>query len=205
MIPTRNEPEGLGEAVVRLVGETRRGRPRHGHVLGPGNDLRAAPPTRGLRRYALRAPGPDLGGAPVQTAQHVPHVGAGAKLEKLARCGACRPLPTSVGNTARLLLGVGDQLLQRLTATCCVPMFPEAPALFSTTMGWPRRFPGASAISRPLVSVTPPGAKGAISRIGLSGYCDWAAAAKCSNKAKRIASVWPVQGVVATPSDLRLC
>jgi len=36
----------------RLAG---RGRPRHGHALGPGHGLRAAPPARCLRRRALRA------------------------------------------------------------------------------------------------------------------------------------------------------
>src|SRR5258706_6030958 len=50
-------------------------------------------------------------------------------------------------------------------------MFPDAPALFSTTTFCPRRFDRASATRRRLVSVTPPGAKGTIRRIGRSGYC----------------------------------
>jgi hypothetical protein len=50
-------------------------------------------------------------------------------------------------------------------------MFPEAPALFSTTIGCPSRLRSASATTRPLVSVTPPGANGTTSGSGLSGYC----------------------------------
>jgi hypothetical protein len=53
--------------------------------------------------------------------------------------------------------------------TPAVPMLPEAPALFSTTIGWPRRRDSASATTRPLVSVTPPAANGTMSRMGLSG------------------------------------
>src|SRR5687767_14190029 len=64
-------------------------------------------------------------------------------------------------------------------------MLPEAPALFSTTTGCPSRFESASATTRPLVSVTPPGANGTTSRIGRSGYWAWAPIAAAANAAIR--------------------
>src|SRR2546421_4017556 len=78
-------------------------------------------------------------------------------------------------------------------ATACVPMLPEAPALFSTTIGCPSRFDSASAITRPVVSVTPPGANGTTRRMGFSGYSAHALAAM-SNAATQTASAFIVTG-----------
>jgi hypothetical protein len=63
-------------------------------------------------------------------------------------------------------------------------MLPDAPGLFSTTIGCPRRRDSASATTRPLVSVTPPAANGTTSRIGRSGYCASAGAATISAAAR---------------------
>src|SRR5215212_1971855 len=57
-----------------------------------------------------------------------------------------------------------------------MPMLPEAPGLLSTTTCCPSRRPRNSATTRALVSVTPPGVKGTMSRIGLAGQASWALA-----------------------------
>ena len=54
-------------------------------------------------------------------------------------------------------------------ATCSAPITLPAPARLSTTIGWPRVWPAASAMIRPTMSFEPPGAKGTIIRMGRSG------------------------------------
>src|SRR6185436_9932966 len=56
-------------------------------------------------------------------------------------------------------------------------MFPEAPALFSTTTGCPIERESLSATVRARMSVEPPGAHGTTSLTGLSGQaaCAWRA------------------------------
>ncbi len=84
-------------------------------------------------------------------------------------------------------------------AACCVPMFPDAPALFSIMIGCPRRFPNASATSLPLVSVTPPGANGTIKRMGFSGKSACAAAEMTSD------TIVAASLFMANPPPTRLC
>src|SRR2546422_11039636 len=55
-------------------------------------------------------------------------------------------------------------------ATISVPIMPEAPGRFSTTNGWPRLSESFGAMSRPTMSVEPPGAKPSIRRTVLVGY-----------------------------------
>ena len=49
------------------------------------------------------------------------------------------------------------------------PTTPPPPALFSTTTGWPSTLLNGSAITRAMMSVVPPGAKGTCSLIDLVG------------------------------------
>ncbi|MNV85687.1 hypothetical protein D3C71_1796590 [compost metagenome] len=49
------------------------------------------------------------------------------------------------------------------------PMLPLAPALFSTTTGWPSRTDMDCATVRAITSVAPPAAKGTMMRKGRSG------------------------------------
>src|SRR4051812_14425292 len=48
-------------------------------------------------------------------------------------------------------------------------MLPLAPGRFSTTTCWPSRCPSGSAITRALLSATPPGANGTMMRIAFAG------------------------------------
>ena len=64
-------------------------------------------------------------------------------------------------------------------ATCSAAMLPLAPALFSTTMGWPSACESLSPSARAARSVEPPGGKPTSMRIGLLGY--WAQAAEAKN------------------------
>ena len=48
-------------------------------------------------------------------------------------------------------------------------MVPPAPALFSTTIGWPMLFAIASPTVRPTMSVALPALKGTMKWIGLDG------------------------------------
>jgi hypothetical protein len=50
-----------------------------------------------------------------------------------------------------------------------MPTPPPAPCLFSTTTGWPRSRPIASATGRAVMSATPPGGKGTIIEMGRLG------------------------------------
>jgi hypothetical protein len=75
-------------------------------------------------------------------------------------------------------------------------MMPLAPALFSTTTGWPMERESWSAEKRASVSVTPPGGHGTTSLIGLLGYCarsgsDTASAAASSVRFRRPAFIEP--------------
>jgi hypothetical protein len=49
------------------------------------------------------------------------------------------------------------------------PTVPLPPALLSTTIGWPRCLPAASAIARMAMSVEPPAGHGTISVTGFTG------------------------------------
>src|SRR6185295_11465460 len=60
-------------------------------------------------------------------------------------------------------------------------MLPPAPALFSTTTGWPRFSPSFFAMMREAVSVPPPGAKPTTIEIARDGYGAWASAAPANN------------------------
>jgi len=48
-------------------------------------------------------------------------------------------------------------------------MEPPPPPLFSTTRVWPSAWPAFSAMTRAMMSVVPPAAKGTIRRTGLAG------------------------------------
>ena len=54
-------------------------------------------------------------------------------------------------------------------AMLSVPIRPPAPALLSTTTGWPSVLRRPSAITRATMSVEPPAAKGTMSLTGLLG------------------------------------
>jgi len=65
-------------------------------------------------------------------------------------------------------------------------MLPEAPSLFSTTIGWFQRSPSLCARSREMMSVPPPGAKPTTMRTGFAGYgCDHAAEATSASASTR--------------------
>jgi hypothetical protein len=49
------------------------------------------------------------------------------------------------------------------------PTTPPPPALFSTITLWPRALPSGSEITRAMMSVVPPGAKGTVSFTTLLG------------------------------------
>src|SRR3546814_606890 len=53
--------------------------------------------------------------------------------------------------------------------TNCAPISPAAPALFSTTTGWPRILDSCSAYTRAEKSVAPPGGYGTIILMGAAG------------------------------------
>src|SRR5439155_13591811 len=57
-----------------------------------------------------------------------------------------------------------------LFATISVATMPEAPGRFSTTTGWPKLSDSFWAMSRPTMSVEPPGAKPSIRRTVRVGY-----------------------------------
>ena len=61
-------------------------------------------------------------------------------------------------------------------------MLPEAPGLLSITICWFSRRPRCSATKRALVSVTPPGVKGTMMRMGLLGKLSSAAMAPDAHK-----------------------
>src|SRR6185295_5662246 len=66
------------------------------------------------------------------------------------------------------------------------PIMPSAPALFSTTIGWPRRSASAAPTVRPIGSAEPPGGKPMIRRTGLFGYCAAALPATSSSAARNV-------------------
>src|SRR5690349_13711521 len=57
-----------------------------------------------------------------------------------------------------------------LFATISVATMPEAPGRFSTTTGWPKLSESFCAMSRPMMSVEPPGEKPSIRRTVFVGY-----------------------------------
>ena len=65
-------------------------------------------------------------------------------------------------------------------------MVPPAPALFSTTTGWPSASASPVATSRAVMSTFPPGAKGTMILTGLLGYWANADAARLRASAARI-------------------
>ncbi len=65
-------------------------------------------------------------------------------------------------------------------------MLPPAPAWFSTTTGWPSGARIASATTRAMTSVEPPGANGTIKVTGRAGY------APCARDSDGAASVAPI-------------
>src|SRR3954468_9231324 len=65
-----------------------------------------------------------------------------------------------------------------------MPMLPEAPLRFSTTMRPLSCAASGSAMSRAMMSTLPPGGNGAISLIGWLGYCAAAGRAAASSAKK---------------------
>src|SRR4030095_13217533 len=59
---------------------------------------------------------------------------------------------------------------------------PLAPGRFSTMTCWPRRSDIFGAMRRDMMSVVLPGGNGMMMRIGLDGYCAWAAQQTANNR-----------------------
>src|SRR3954470_15220619 len=90
-------------------------------------------------------------------------------------------MPCVVVAPRRSVYPAGDDL-----ATASEPIAPEAPALFSTTTGWPRLSESFAPTPRAMRSRAPPGANGEMRRIGLVGY--GCAQAPCAMRRVRIKS-----------------